>query len=60
MSSGQEWVTPDMRITFAEKVKLACKPMKIIKEVTRDYMLVTYYKEMDGKIYIIKEEKIDY
>lgn len=48
------------KITLKEKIKLLFKPMKVIKDVTRDFMLITYYKEMDGKIYVIRDEKIDY
>lgn len=55
----KDWIAPQ-EITFKEKIRLMFKPLKAIKEVTRDYMLVTYYKEMDEKVYVIKEERINY
>ena len=48
------------KITIKEKIRLLFKPMKVIKDVNRDFMLITYYKEMDGKIYVIRDKKIDY
>lgn len=55
-----EWILPDTKITLKEKIRLMFKPLKMIKDDTRDFMLFMYYKEMDGKVYIIKEEKINY
>ena len=57
--SEYAWVEPE-KITLKEKIKLLFKPMKVIKDVNRDFMLVTYYKEMDGKIYVIKDYRMDY
>lgn len=53
------WIEPE-KITLKEKIRLLFRPMKVIKDVNRDFMLVTYYKEMDGKIYVIKDYRIDY
>lgn len=57
--SEYTWIEPE-KITLKEKIRLWFKPMKVIKDVTRDFMLITYYKEMDGKIYVIRDERIDY
>lgn len=55
----KEWIKPE-KITFKEKIKLLFKPMKYSKDVTRDFMTVIGYKEMNGKIYIMKESIIKY
>lgn len=52
------WIEPQ-KITFIEKLRLIFRPLKKIKEITSDYIVIMYYKEMDGKIYVIREEIID-
>ena len=60
MDTEKEWVFPETKITFKEKVRLLFKPMRMAQDVTRDCAVFTYYKEMDGKIYIIKIKDINY
>ena len=53
------WIVPT-KITFKERFKLLFVPMRKVSQFHRgDITIVTYYKEMDGVFYIIKE-KIKY
>ena len=53
------WIVPP-KITFEEKIRLLFKPIRKVKQFHRgDISITTYYKEMDGKYYIVKE-KIKY
>lgn len=56
---GEEWIKPQ-EITFKEKIKLLFKPMKYIEDVGRDFMTIIGYKEMHGKVYVVKNYIIKY
>lgn len=50
------WVEPK-DITLKERFRLLFRPMKAIKEVNGSTVSAIYYKEMDGNVYVIKDEQ---
>lgn len=54
-----EWIQPQ-KITFKEKIRLLFRPLKVSQDIDVNCAVFTYYKEMDGKIYVIKSKRILY
>lgn len=50
-----KWLRPH-KITFREKIKLLFKPMKTMYNLGEGFVIFTYYKKMNNKVYVLKEE----
>ena len=54
-----DWAV-SQKITLREKIRLLFRPLKVSQDVNVNCAVFTYYKEMGGKIYVIKSKRILY
>ena len=50
-----KWIQPQ-KITLKEKIRLLFRPLKVSQDIHVNSTVFTYYKEMDGKIYVINQQ----